>query len=116
MAKRYCYQFRTAKSTKKQCTSKLSSCFSSKNTVHFMVQDSGTWRSGNKKGFDALERRVPAIKKGLMPWNVAFQYFIYPCPVPTRAFRPRPTTTGTPTDRKHTLIFIVPLPHANTQG
>ena len=87
MAKRYCYQFRTAKSTKKQCTSKLSSCFSSKNTVHFMVQDSGTPHSGDKKGFDALERRVPAIKKGfdalerrvpaiksgLMPWNVTFQ-------------------------------------------
>ena len=33
-----------------------------------------------------------------------------------RAFRPRPTTTGTTTDRKHTLIFIVPLSHANTQG
>ena len=87
MAKRYCYQFRTAKSTKKQCTSKLSSCFSSKNTVHFMVQDSGTWRSGDKMGFDALERgvpaikmgfdalerRVPAIKKGLVPWNAAFR-------------------------------------------
>ena len=71
------------------------------NTVHFMVQDSGTprsgdkkvvwclgtWRSGNEKGFDALERgvpaikkgfgalerRVPAIKKGLMSWNVAFR-------------------------------------------
>ena len=52
-----------------------------------MVQDSGTPRSGNKKGFDALERRVPAIKmgfdvlergvpaikKGLVPWNVAFR-------------------------------------------
>ena len=66
-----------------------------------MVQDSGTWRSSDKKwfgvlergvpaikmwfgalerrvpaikkGFDALERGVPAIKKGLMPWNVAFR-------------------------------------------
>ena len=66
-----------------------------------MVQDSGTWRSGDKKvvwclgtwrsgdkkvvwclgtsrsgdknGFDALERGVPAIKMGLVPWNVAFR-------------------------------------------
>ena len=101
MAERYCNQFRTAKSTKKQCTSKLSSCFSSKiqfilwfkipeRRVPAIKKWFGALERGVpamkkgfdalerrvpaiKKWFDALERRVPAIKKGLVPWNVAFR-------------------------------------------